>query len=89
MTLLSFNAISKRSKPEIVLSSKTLKHSSKMANWNYSTLSQVFLLTLCYHWLTHSISDLLEMTIAKDHYLSAILYVLSFNLRVQTDVLTT
>ena len=66
-------SISRRSTPEIVLSSKNLNSSSKVANWII-----VNILTLCYHWQAF----LLEMAIAKDHYLSAILYVLSFNLRV-------
>ena len=34
---------------------------------DYSTYSEVFLLILCYHWQTLSISFLLEMVIAKDH----------------------
>ena len=49
---------------------------------DYSRYCQVSLLTLCYHWQTLSISFLLEMVIAKDHYHSTIFYILSFNLTV-------
>ena len=37
---------------------------------DYSKYSQVSLLTLCYHWQILSNSFVLEMMIAKDHYLS-------------------
>ena len=37
---------------------------------DYSGYSEVFLLPLCYHWQTLSNSFLIEMMIAKDHYLS-------------------
>ena len=71
------NAISRRSTPEIVLSSNNLNFSSKVANWNYSTYSQVFLLTLCYHF-----SFIRNGDCQRSLSLFVILYVLSFNLRV-------
>ena len=61
--MLSFNAISRRYTPEIVLS-KYCKQGGKL---DYSRYSQVSLLTLRYHWQTLSISFSLEMVIAKDH----------------------
>ena len=68
------DSILRRFTPEIVLSSKNLNSSSKVANWIIVDI----LLTLCYHWQAF----LLKMAIAKDHYLPAILYFLSFNLRI-------
>ena len=68
------DSILRRFTPEIVLSSKNLNSSSKVANWIIVDILINLMLSLA--------SILLKMAIAKDHYLSAILYFLSFNLRI-------
>ena len=45
---------------------------------DYSRYSQVYLLTLCYHWQTLSTSN--EMVIAKDHYPSLQLFTYSVSI---------
>ena len=60
---------------------KKSKFCKQCGKLDYSGYSEVSLLTLYYHWLTLSISFLLEKVIAKYHKLSlsAMLYVLSYS----------
>ena len=60
----SFNAISRRSTPEIVLLRKNLNSASKVTNW---IIVSIFFIHLI---LSLANSFLLEMMIAKDHYRS-------------------
>ena len=59
MTTPSFNALSRTSIREIVLSSKNLNSSSNVANLIIVDILK-YLIALCYHWHTLSISFLLE-----------------------------
>ena len=53
--LSSFNAISRRSTSEIILSRKYLNSVSKVANWIIVGMFINLMLTLCYRWQTLSI----------------------------------